>query len=34
MNTRGLTEIVILTVGLERQIIDEQVFTIMVVMGW
>jgi len=33
MNTRGLTEIVILSVGLERGIINETMFTIMVVMA-
>jgi Kef-type K+ transport system membrane component KefB len=33
MNTRGLTEIVILSVGLERGIISETMFTIMVVMA-
>ncbi|MEN3610652.1 cation:proton antiporter [Plantactinospora sp. ZYX-F-223] len=33
MNTRGLTEIVILTVGLELGIIDERVFSMMVVMA-
>ncbi|QXC60344.1 cation:proton antiporter [Aquihabitans sp. G128] len=33
MNTRGLTEIVILTVGLERGLIDDTMFTIMVVMA-
>lgn len=33
MNTRGLTEIVILSVGLERQIITPSVFTMMVLMA-
>jgi Kef-type K+ transport system membrane component KefB len=33
MNTRGLTEIVILTVGLERGIIGPTMFTIMVMMA-
>lgn len=33
MNTRGLTEIVILTVGLEREIISPTVFTMMVLMA-
>ena len=33
MNTRGLTEIVILTVGLERGIISDTMFTIMVLMA-
>lgn len=33
MNTRGLTEIVILTVGLEREIISPLTFTIMVLMA-
>ncbi|WP_421118394.1 cation:proton antiporter [Aquihabitans daechungensis] len=33
MNTRGLTEIVILSVGLERGIINETMFTIMVLMA-
>jgi Kef-type K+ transport system membrane component KefB len=33
MNTRGLTEIVILTVGLELGVIDETVFSIMVLMA-
>lgn len=33
MNTRGLTEIVILTVGLERGIISSTMFTIMVIMA-
>jgi Kef-type K+ transport system membrane component KefB len=33
MNTRGLTEIVILTVGLERGIIGPTLFTIMVMMA-
>ena len=33
MNTRGLTEIVILSVGLERGIISETMFTIMVLMA-
>jgi Kef-type K+ transport system membrane component KefB len=33
MNTRGLTEIVILSVGLERGIIGPSMFTIMVVMA-
>ncbi len=34
MNTRGLTEIVILTAGLELHVIDETVFTMMVVMAF
>ena len=33
MNTRGLTEIVILTVGLELGVINETVFSIMVLMA-
>lgn len=33
MNTRGLTELVILTVGLELGVIDERIFTVMVVMA-
>ena len=33
MNTRGLTEIVILSVGLQLGIIDEQIFSMMVVMA-
>ena len=33
MNTRGLTEIVILTVGLERGIITDTMFTVMVIMA-
>lgn len=33
MNTRGLTEIVILSVGLERGIIDDTMFTVMVIMA-
>jgi Kef-type K+ transport system membrane component KefB len=33
MNTRGLTELVILTVGLELGVINETVFTIMVLMA-
>lgn len=33
MNTRGLTEIVILTVGLELGVIDDTMFTIMVIMA-
>jgi Kef-type K+ transport system membrane component KefB len=33
MNTRGLTELVILSVGLERGLISAQVFTIMVLMA-
>jgi Kef-type K+ transport system membrane component KefB len=33
MNTRGLTELVILTVGLELGIISETMFTIMVIMA-
>lgn len=33
MNTRGLTEIVILTVGLELGVIGDEMFTIMVVMA-
>ncbi len=33
MNTRGLTELIILSVGLERGIITAQVFTIMVLMA-
>lgn len=33
MNTRGLTELVILTVGLELGVIDERMFTVMVVMA-
>ncbi|MEJ3742500.1 cation:proton antiporter [Actinomycetes bacterium KLBMP 9797] len=33
MNTRGLTEIVILTVGLQLGIIDDSVFSMMVVMA-
>ena len=33
MNTRGLTEVVILSVGLERGIIDETTFTMMVMMA-
>jgi Kef-type K+ transport system membrane component KefB len=33
MNTRGLTELVILTVGLELGVIDGQMFTIMVLMA-
>lgn len=33
MNTRGLTEIVILTVGLELGVIDESLFTVMVIMA-
>jgi Kef-type K+ transport system membrane component KefB len=33
MNTRGLTEIVILTVGLQLGIIDELIFSMMVVMA-
>jgi Kef-type K+ transport system membrane component KefB len=34
MNTRGLTELVILTVGLELGVITTTVFTIMVLMAW
>jgi K+:H+ antiporter len=33
MNTRGLTEIVILSVGLQLAIIDQQIFSMMVVMA-
>ena len=33
LNTRGLTELVILTVGLELGVIDERMFTVMVVMA-
>jgi Kef-type K+ transport system membrane component KefB len=33
MNTRGLTEIVILSVGLEQGIIDQTMFTVMVIMA-
>jgi Kef-type K+ transport system membrane component KefB len=33
MNTRGLTELVILSVGLELGVIDETIFTIMVLMA-
>jgi Kef-type K+ transport system membrane component KefB len=33
MNTRGLTEIVILTIGLNMGILDEQLFSMMVVMA-
>jgi Kef-type K+ transport system membrane component KefB len=33
MNTRGLTEIVILTVGLDLGVIDQRMFTIMVLMA-
>ncbi len=33
MNTRGLTEIVILTVGLQLHILDDQLFSMMVVMA-
>ncbi len=33
MNTRGLTEIVILTVGLEQAIITPTLFTMMVIMA-
>lgn len=33
MNTRGLTELVILNVGLEKGILDEQLFSIMVAMA-
>ena len=33
MNTRGLTEIVILTVGLQSEIINETMFTVMVLMA-
>lgn len=33
MNTRGLTEIVILTVGLELGVIDQRLFTVMVIMA-
>jgi hypothetical protein len=33
MNTRGLTEIVILSVGLQLTIIDQQIFSMMVVMA-
>jgi Kef-type K+ transport system membrane component KefB len=33
MNTRGLTELVILSVGLELGVIDERIFTVMVVMA-
>jgi Kef-type K+ transport system membrane component KefB len=33
MNTRGLTELVILSVGLELQVITGQIFTIMVLMA-
>jgi Kef-type K+ transport system membrane component KefB len=33
MNTRGLTEIVILTVGLQLKILDTQLFSMMVVMA-
>ena len=33
MNTRGLTELVILTVGLDLGVIDETMFTIMVMMA-
>lgn len=32
MNTRGLTELVILTVGLELGVIGETMFTVMVLM--
>jgi Kef-type K+ transport system membrane component KefB len=33
MNTRGLTEIVILTVGLQLHILDEQLYSLMIVMA-
>ncbi len=33
MNTRGLTELIILTVGMQNQIISAHVFTLMVVMA-
>ncbi len=33
MNTRGLTELVILTIGLELGILDEQLFTMLVIMA-
>jgi Kef-type K+ transport system membrane component KefB len=33
MNTRGLTELVILSVGLELGVIEERIFTVMVVMA-
>jgi Kef-type K+ transport system membrane component KefB len=33
MNTRGLTEIVILTIGLEAGIIDQRIYTVMVLMA-
>ena len=33
MNTRGLTEIVILTVGLQLGILDSELFSLMVVMA-
>ena len=33
MNTRGLTELVILSVGLELEVISPAVFTIMVLMA-
>jgi Kef-type K+ transport system membrane component KefB len=33
MNTRGLTEIVILTVGLQKGILDEQLFSMMIFMA-
>lgn len=33
MNTRGLTELVILTIGLELGVLDEQLFTMLVIMA-
>ncbi|GLW08231.1 sodium:proton antiporter [Microtetraspora sp. NBRC 13810] len=33
LNTRGLTEIVILTVGLQRGVLDEELYSLMVVMA-
>lgn len=33
MNTRGLTELVILTIGLDNDILDEQLFTMLVIMA-
>lgn len=33
MNTRGLTELVILTVGLQKGVLDRQLFTLLVIMA-
>jgi K+:H+ antiporter len=33
MNTRGLTELIVLTVGLELNLIDERIYTLMVLMA-